>query len=337
MTVLHAAVQGALADGMAGHIADAAEVAARRFVADATDTAEIIHSTGRRMTAAAYGAEAVRKTVPPPMIHGSPNAREEQRLIAVAALDANYTPIYPPAGAGIPAFFTVMTPGDGVADGEGLGRSDSGTGDSAPTAFMGGSSRIGSATPDHEADRSDPRGVETQSVGFTPDSANPRSSQTLPNSASTADTGRLTPSAEPDADIVTKPATVDPGGDPLAPTLPSGAPTPTGNPNRPRAFPTAPDPGRSYPGPASPENPSQSRIPGSPIPPTPSTGMLPGMVAPGGRANRDDESTHRTPDWLIRDRQDELLGDPLPYVPQTIGAEILAARNDLAFSEDDLA
>ncbi|MEC3952993.1 hypothetical protein VMT65_08130 [Nocardia sp. CDC153] len=336
LTVLHAAVQGALSEGMAGHIADAAEGAARRFVGDATDIAEIIHSTGRRMTAAAYGAEAVRRTVPPPMDRGSVNVREEQRQIALAALDANYVPIYPAAGAGIPAFFDVMTPGGGVADGEDLVGSGSDTGDFASTAFMGGASRTGSATADHIADSSNPRGVDAHSVGSTPASSNPQRSQALPNGASIADSGKPAPSAETDANVDTKPATLDPGGDPLTPTFPSGAPTPAGTPSWPRAVPAAPDPGRSYPGPVNPENPSQSRIPGSSTQPAPGTGMLPGMFAPGGRAAREGESTHRTPEWLIRDRQDELLGDPLPYVPQTIGAEILAARNDLTLGEDDL-
>lgn len=61
---LHNTAQAALAEGMAGHIADAADLAARRFVQDAMDVADIAHTTGTRITAAAYGAEAVRRTVP---------------------------------------------------------------------------------------------------------------------------------------------------------------------------------------------------------------------------------------------------------------------------------
>ncbi|GAB4587707.1 hypothetical protein [Nocardia sp. IFM 10818] len=122
-------VQGALADGLAGRIADAADIAARQFAGQAMDVAEILHSTGHRMAAAAYGAEALRKTVPPPPVplqgdqsdptatylalilgaapgdaHSFEAAREEQYRLALAALEANYIPIYPPAGSGVPAF-----------------------------------------------------------------------------------------------------------------------------------------------------------------------------------------------------------------------------------------
>ncbi|WP_157555084.1 WXG100 family type VII secretion target [Nocardia crassostreae] len=126
VTGLTMTVLATLADGPAGRIAEAADIAARQFVRQAMDVAEILHSTGHRLTAAAYGAEVLRKTVPPPpiplqgdqsdptatylaLVLGAPGdahdfeaAREEQYRLALAALEANYVPIYPPAGSGVP-------------------------------------------------------------------------------------------------------------------------------------------------------------------------------------------------------------------------------------------
>ncbi|AYF77821.1 hypothetical protein D7D52_32890 [Nocardia yunnanensis] len=56
------------------------------------------------------------------------------------------------------------------------------------------------------------------------------------------------------------------------------------------------------------------------------------MFAPG-RADRSPDIDHRSPDWLIRNRQEELLGHPLPHVPATLGAEFPSARYDLAIAE----
>ncbi|WP_157514000.1 hypothetical protein [Nocardia concava] len=341
LSTLHATVQSALSDGMSGHIADAAAVAARRFVQDATDIAEIAHSTGHRLIATAYGAEAVRKTVPPPMTHGSASAREEQRQIALAALDANYIPIYPPAGAGVPAFFTVMTPG-GDASAENLGgASDSGAGPDTPdtaglrtTPARGTWGSPGSTSGTDEPEASpDTRAASTNSPGTqsiprtgTGADGHDPADQTPANPNSVSQRDRA---PDPTA-IETTPATATPGS-PFSPI---------GHPNTPPSLhptPTAPDPGHSFPGPANPESPTQPRsLTPRDLPSPGGTGMLPGMYAPGSRTGTDPDSSHRCPAYLIRNREDELLGNPLPHVPQTIGAEFPAASNDLAPPDDDL-
>ncbi|WP_369639666.1 hypothetical protein, partial [Nocardia sp. JMUB6875] len=229
LSALHVTVQSALSDGMSGHIADAAAVAARQFVQDATDIAEIANSTGHRLTAAAYGAEAVRKTVPPPMTHGSPNAREEQRQIALAALDANYTPIYPPAGAGVPAFFTVMTPGDGGAQRESLSGAD---GPEPRTDIPTTAPRT--AAPDTNAPGipADLRTPRTTALDTTPAATDSPTAQNNPGRGTTTEafdpTNRFADTRTTDrqypapSDIQTKPTgTTPPGGL----SSPSGRPT----------------------------------------------------------------------------------------------------------------
>ncbi|MGW5108862.1 hypothetical protein [Nocardia sp. NPDC004123] len=331
LSTLHATVQTTLADAMSGHLADAAETAARQFVRDATDVAEIAHSTGHRVIAAAYGAEAVRKTVPPPVPDAPADAKDEQYHLALAALDANYVPIYPPAGTAVPAFFALRSPGD-IAS-ENLG----GTPDSAPDT--------GRPTTPISNTRSGPGGshdLEPGSPGTAATAADPGDSQHLPGSGTDADAqdpayrspDRRMPGDQPS----TAPHQTDPETEPVAatPLTSPFTPTPGGHPAIPFSpTPTTPDPGRSFPGPPSPEPLTQPRQPNSPNLSTPPGSGPSGMFAPGGRPTTDPDSSHRTPPWLIRDRQDELLGTPLPHVPPTIGAEFPAARNDLMQTDVD--
>ncbi|WP_433562135.1 hypothetical protein ACQP1O_32155 [Nocardia sp. CA-151230] len=332
LSTLHATVQTTLAAAMSGHIADAAETAARQFVRDATDVAEIAHSTGHRVIAAAYGAEAVRKTVPPPVPDSPADTRDEQYHLALAALDANYIPIYPPAGTAIPAFFALRSPGDTAS--EDLG----GTTDPAPDTGR-------PTTPLSDA-RSGPDGSHEPGPQ-SPDTTvatNPAGTQHLPGSGTEADAqdlayrspDRRTPDGQPSTAphqtyIDTDPAATTPPTSPFTPT-PGGHPT---IPPSPGPTPTTPDPGRGFPGPPSPEPLTQPRQPNSPNLSAPPGSAPSGMFAPGSRPTADPDSSHRTPPWLIRDRQDELLGNPLPHVLPTIGAEFPSARNDLVQANSD--
>ncbi|GAB2511723.1 hypothetical protein [Nocardia heshunensis] len=353
LTTLHATIQTTLSEALSGEMAEAADHSARRFITEATTTAEITQSTGHRILAAAYGAEALRKTVPPPAPHASPNAREELRQMALAALDANYTPIYPPSGAHIPAFFTVMTPGGGVAI-ENAG----GTAESVPDIEAPDTGWAHAAPAPEVPASADVAERPGQLPSITPATTDPAAAHGIPTSAAAvADTGNLagqtpnragwgggqTYTPHPDA-IETSPATFDPGDTPPSPT---GQPTPTAKPATewPRATlvsPTpdgiVPDPGRSYPAPPNLESPTGPRTSiRTPAPDSPGSGLPGGMFAPTNRSATDSDTLHHSPNWLIRNRQDELLGTPLPYVPPTIGAEILAARNDLARPHDDPA
>ncbi|WP_157555081.1 hypothetical protein [Nocardia crassostreae] len=61
---------------------------------------------------------------------------------------------------------------------------------------------------------------------------------------------------------------------------------------------------------------------------------MPGMYPPAARPTTDSDATRTTPAWLIRNREQELLGTPPPAVPTVLGAELPCARTDLTTPED---
>ncbi|WP_330179148.1 hypothetical protein OHB26_21930 [Nocardia sp. NBC_01503] len=389
ITGLHSTVQSALAAGMRGHIADAGAQAARDFVQWATDITEIAHSTGHRILAASYGAEAVRRTVPPPAAgvtgpssatvaaivgdppgdaHSREAAREELRQVAIAAMEANYIPTYPPAGSGVPAFGSFAV-ADGAAPGDDApeGISSSGTNslrglphradpaDSMHPTVDSGARRSGNpnqtAAHSNNGQPSTADGATVSSGARSEEDTSPSSaaqnpgtnadrSTALTSPASTSDSGNpLSATASTDPQRATPRA---PSGFPVGsptPHTPSGLPIPGGSliPRFRNDLPAQPDPGRSYPAPP------PSGKPATPTPPTtalrsaaPSMGLLPGMHPVSGGPASDSDSSHRTPDWLVRDRQQELLGTPPPAVPAVLGAEIPSARTDLTSDPEAL-
>ncbi|MEV6073112.1 hypothetical protein AB0L82_41775 [Nocardia sp. NPDC052001] len=378
ITGLHSTVQSALADGIRGHIGDAAARTAREFVQWATDITEIAHSTGHRMIAAAYGAEAVRRTVPPPSAagtdpltpylstvigttpgaHSREDAREELHHIAVAAMEANYIPTYPPAGSGVPAFTSHDMPAGSAS--EGLESPPAHT-----SSLRGGAlprtepiSAIHQADPSradhsaHPAASSNPNRPAAQRNNGQPNRGDHPSAlsdeDTSPATAASAVRDGVAPDLDRSADPDTTPAGTPSGGNPrttvapnrsfgTTPRSPIGLPaavTPHGFPNLRQPPGATPDPGHSYPGPPPPgtrSTPTPSTVLSSPA--AQPTGFLPGMHPTPGRPASDADATHRTPEWLIRNRQQELLGTPPPTVPAVLGAEIPAAGTDLDYTE----
>ncbi|WP_067822860.1 PPE domain-containing protein [Nocardia inohanensis] len=372
---LHMQLQSVLTDGSAGRIAEAADRAAREFVQRVLDVAEIAHGTGHRMTAAAFGAEAVRKTVPPPPDTGSTTTgsslsdtsttflglllgttapgdaqqaeahREEQYRLALAALEANYVPIYPPAGAGVPAFADVEMPGGG-AQSTGVGV-DPG---SPPTyaATPGGTSpgRTHPGALNLVGDGADPSGTHTASGQPAAESkagreAAPANGSTDPAATTGSSDDGTTPASTRDFEAAETTPAAGPGttaspGSPGSPSYPGTQ----GNPSAPGIGASAAPrisgaPGVSYPGrptgtPATPirsTRAARSQSPGSSYPP--------GMYAPGAHSGTAADTNHTAPSWLTWHRAEELLGTPPPAVPPVLGAEILAARTDLTPEEPE--
>lgn len=375
---LHTTVQSALAEGMRGHIADAAVRAARDFVQWATDITEITHSTGHRMLAASYGAEAVRRTVPPPSAddsnpsateiativgdppgdaHSRETAREELHQVAIAAMEANYIPTYPPAGSGVPAFGSFA-----AADG-------AGPGDDAPEGISatGMDSLRDTRHRAEPADSIRPTADINEWQSGNPNQPVAQGNNRLPSAAdataisSGAQSEEVTSPASATQDPVTNsdnstalttPASTSTGGNPLfaatsgdpyrtthrapgdsfTPRIPGGIPAPSGTltPRAPVGIPARPDPGRSFPAPPSSGTPSAPTSPTTaPRSTAPAMGLFPGMHPASSGPASDSDSSHRTPDWLIRNRQQELLGTPPPAVPAVLGAEIPSAGTDL--------
>ncbi|MEV6769762.1 hypothetical protein AB0N05_14155 [Nocardia sp. NPDC051030] len=383
---LHTTVQSVLSEGMQGRIASAADSAARQFVQDVLDVADIAHCTGHRISAAAYGAEALRKSVPPPpdsdmvpadgppapgpqltgLLSGTGNSsakvpststeyvrltigstapdhsaalaayREEQFQLALAALEANYIPIYPPAGSGVPAFNpldssaeTAISPAPFTPPSPHLAPSD------PRSPLRGNIPPPDSGTPTDQSNRTQPAAASPDGSNSSPDDSNRAAAQSAsgtnpPSSIRQTPSSDTTRSADsdPTANLTAKPASSSPAGIPNSFNNPRSSLSPL-TPNHPGGIPTS-DPGRSYPAPPS------AGIPSTPSPfttttrqPSPTTGMVPGMYAPGARTTSTTDPTHKSPAWLIRNRQQQLLGTPPPTVPQTIGAEIPSARTDL--------
>lgn len=139
----------------------------------------------------------------------------------------------------------------------------------------------------------------------TPDDENTSPTSTDPTSTTPTSTvpASTVPTSTPD-----RPTTsIDPRTGTPSPTTNTGTPTPT----------SSPDPGRSVPGsPAATGTPTTTTATRNAT----STGRgaygMPGMMGGAGRgANGDDDSEHRIPDYLVRDREHELIGELPPTLP----------------------
>ncbi|MFE6864608.1 hypothetical protein [Nocardia sp. NPDC057668] len=388
-----ATTEAAIGEGMAGRIADAAMLAVREFVLDAMDVVGVAHSTGHRITAAAYGAEAVRRSVPPPLEQDwaataphvatmigaeaggahDPEARgKELYLQALAALDANYVPTYPAAGSGVPAFSAVYAPGIGDAGTEGAGNRLLGGGGPSgqvvaaqlPPATAAGERSEATAPRDTESALV---GAESATDGLEPAYSGEAASRSGAETAAESAAGQQVHEQSRPVFAST--------GEGSAERSERPSPGRAANPSVPEANPSIPGPNSSVPGsptvPVSPAAPGHRSTPGQPLAPggsgpgsppsggpgrsfpqpnsggfpsvaAPSThsaaavrstaqpmGFMPGMYPPGARTGADADADHKTPAWLIRNRESELLGSPPPCMPPVIGSEIPSARTDL--------
>ncbi|MGK8500513.1 WXG100 family type VII secretion target [Nocardia asiatica] len=207
------------------------------------------------------------------------------------------TPVGPTASVDIPA----PPPGGYQSDDSGgPSAHDTGTG---PTATDPGTSEdtADDGTPDETAteepqstDEStqDQQPSDTTTTDTAPAGTNPTST----NPASTTDPTKTTPAGTP------------------TPHSPGSTPGSPGSPGTP----SQPQPGRSVAG--APGMPSTTMGPAAAASAsTAARGMsgMPGMMAPGARGGgKDDESEHKTPDYLItQENTDELLGEAPRTVP----------------------
>ncbi|MET8798240.1 hypothetical protein ABZV91_17635 [Nocardia sp. NPDC004568] len=340
----HLAIQRELSDGLDGQFADAATQAARRFYDQATDVQEVIRSVGLRVKAAAYGAEVVKKSVPPPptrtpgtnpasttsmvdpahiaqTVVGATDPaataaldryKEEQRLVAVEAMNMAYKPTYQPAGDGVPTFVPVQAPGDGP-------------GPSVP----GGTSTTG---PDGTTTISSAPG------GETPGSETPGEDETAgesPGTAGTEEDSQTTTAGSNENPTTGQPTTTTtgtPSGDPqrTTSTTTTGSPSvPAGNPaGTPGGTPQTQAPGKTVTGTPGGLNTSA----GSPSAASTAVGAgrgmsgMPGMMPPGAGRRGEDDDEHKTPDYLVRDREEELFGPRISALGGVLGADAPAAQ-----------
>ncbi|MBF6162471.1 hypothetical protein IU438_11705 [Nocardia cyriacigeorgica] len=349
----HLAINRALSDGFDGQFATAALDAAKRFYDQATDVHDVIFAVGHRIKAAAYGAEVVKSSVPPPpsasdttpapagtpttAVQSSPvtlvdlldpsgasssgTAKEEQRQVAVGVMNTVYKPTYQPSGEGVPTFVPVQGPGEvgpgpvgpGSNGGGGSSQSGSGSGEGRQGAGMNGETGSNAAT--------------TEEPQVTAANSNPASSSGQ-NSTTSPQTGMTNTGAAAGTDSRSSTTAAGfPGGS----SLPGGSGrsgSSSGGRTGSGAGSQAPGLGRSTPGvPTGGNAAGAAAAAGTGAGRAIGSGM-PGMMPPGAgrRSSGDEESDRKTPDYLVGNHEEELLGRRDGTVPPVIGGDAQAAR-----------
>ena len=323
-----------------GATASAAQVASERFAHAVNEAAQVFGAVSQRMDALAWAADAVKLAVPPPSsgatavspdpdnpaqsllpglinpdyAHQLETQRTSARNQAVQALQALYTPNFPPAGVGIPAYTkppeinSGPSIGPGTATGPGL---DGGHGTGAGT--HGSAS---TAQPAANPSQSGPQDGTTpnQGSGTTP------AGFQLPSNALGAPTTTAGTSTVPAGlETTTRPV----GG--FGGTGMDGLPgvgiggLPGGEPGSPSA-----GPGRSIPGAPNTTGtgvgPRTAGMTGQTSP-----GMRMGSMSPHGQGkhskSEEDEHEHYSPDYLHGVQPE--LADGLPSPVEVIGRDLI--------------
>lgn len=328
------ALNRALSEGFGGEFATAAATAADTFFDGADNLQRAVSAVGYRIGSVAAGAEAVRLSVPPPPVRHIPTEgtpqdalvvasmigaaspgpdadfarqQEEQRQVAIDVMNTVYKPTYQPAGDGVPTFVPVSAPGD----------DSTGPGPSGSTTTTTGTGTPGSGST------TDPAGENP--AGDQPASSTGEDTESTTAASTEQPTTNSTGTTSGDPQRSTPSGTTTTAGTPAYPGAP-GRPSTPGSPGQP-GTPQAPAPGRSVPG-----TPGSATAPGAAT--TAATragrptgmGGMPGMMSPGGARKGEDEQEHQTPDYLIIDRSEELLGTEQPAVPGALGADVEAAQ-----------
>ncbi|WP_433196304.1 hypothetical protein ACQP1G_43885 [Nocardia sp. CA-107356] len=341
-------IQKALTTGMEGKTADAALAAAQKFYQQASDVQEVISTCGHRIKAAAHAAEVVKASVPPTAASqsgtGSPSTMDPAQIIiaavgaglassqdgdqvayqrgvealhrtAIDTMNNNYKPSYGPAGNGIPTFVPVQAPGGGPG-GDSGGTGGTGGPRTGGTNNGGGTGNDGGQST-NEPSPSDPNA--TQTSGLDSNSTDAQQSSTNRTPETTTNPGATT-STSPAS---TSPAstTTSSGTRPVSPGSTTATPGGTSGPG-------SGSPGRSVSG--LPVGASTAAAATSSASTSATTGRsgMPGMMSPGAGKKDDTESNRKTPDYLIGDHEEELLGPQNPQVPQVIGDDAPATRPD---------
>ncbi|UAK29891.1 hypothetical protein K8O92_18000 [Nocardia asteroides] len=321
-------IQTSIAQAWSGPAAEQSKNAIAKYTSDAQNLTNSLEELYCRVRDAATAIANTKKALPDavdysfvervfhPKRWSLSDERSEAEQAARAAMKEFYvqpfsemdgkipvlpTPVGPTASVDIPA-----PPPGGYQSGDnnGPGSNDPGT---SPAATDSG-------TPGDKDGDGEPDETSTEEQQSTDESAqDQQSSDTTASDTSTTPTG-VDPAS-------TTPATTT---DPTK-TAPAGTPSPhsPGTPGSPGSpgTPNQPQPGRSVAG--APGMPTTSMNHAAASAATAARGMsgMPGMMAPGARGGgKDDESEHKTPDYLItQENTDELLGE----VPKTVPGGVI--------------
>ncbi|MFD4433632.1 hypothetical protein, partial [Nocardia sp. NPDC058497] len=302
-----------------GATADAGQAATESFAKALNEVGQVLGSVGARVEAVGYAAEAVKLAVQPKAVSSgtlnpddpvqsilpglSNPATDEQTRVAEAAardaviqaLDTTYTPVFPPSGAGVPAY------GDLPVIGDGSGVTDPGAGGSNGQDGGLGANQDSPVTGDPAADTSQPSedANAPQDAGQSPgDDTN--GGQDTDDAAT--DPSSTAPASTNPAQAASPSTGVPSGGGPGAGSPGGGIPG-SGSPGVGGSGGGVSGPvlGRGVPGVGAPTaGPGIAAGSGAGSGTGARNGMMPGMGAPGaGRGgNRDDSGEHYAPDYL---------------------------------------
>ncbi|MFF3567992.1 hypothetical protein [Nocardia jiangxiensis] len=327
------AVQNALAAGAKGQIANAATDAARTFFHQLTQIQDVITAVGARIRSAADAAEAVKLSVPAPSnaaavpaptspgvaqvgaligvtapsnVMSGGRSEDELHQTAIAAMKNNYDPVFAPAGTGVPTFVSISKPGSNN-DQNPSGPASSGPSANANPASNNAQNPNNSQQKDSQ--QKDPSNSDQSQQ--SPSSANQgtSSSNTTPQSADAS-------SSNPSASTGTAGYNGGMGSGGGLGGLDSGT---TGG--------GSGGAGQSIPGTGN-GNAAAAAASTNGAAKTTSSGTsgMPGMGGAGARKSEDEEREHKTPDYLIMDREEELIGRLDPASGGALGADFPAAQ-----------
>ncbi|WP_156910627.1 hypothetical protein [Nocardia mangyaensis] len=330
-----------------GAAASAGEAAGKRFVTEVSDVSTVLSAVGRRVKAAAFGSEAVKAAVPPPVsssgvtVSGdtaippvlemlvdvstpgtaadTAREKEERRQQAITAMNTTYKPTYQPSGDNVPSFVAPTQPGAGGTNGLGGGSGTSGSGSG------GDGSDNGTGAGNGERNGGEGDGTEAASNGdeTATSSGSGDGSRTGGSQGQDGDTYSASTNPAATTPASTNPAATTPGAGGSGGVGGSGG---SGSGTGGALGSGAPAAGRALPGAgqiaatAGTSGAAGGAVSGA------ARGMgMPGMGAPGARGKNDEQSEHAIPDYLRR-VQPELLGPDHDAVPGAIGADAPATR-----------
>jgi hypothetical protein len=305
-----------------GATADAGQAATEGFAQALNEIGQVLGSVGARVEAVGYAAEAVKLAVQPRQIStgaldpddpvqsilpglSNPATDEQNRAAdaaardaAILALDTTYTPVFPPSGAGVPAYADMLViggdpgaadPGAGGSNGQnsGLGANQGTpeTGDPAPTVPAPTDTEDSSQSSEQSSSDDASSGQDSGDAATDP--------------SSTAPAGTDAAAAQTGSPSTGGPSSGGPGsGSPSSGSPGSGSPGAGGSGGSAGGGAGAVL-GRAVPGVGTPTTgPGIAAASGVGAGSGARNGMMPGMGGAGRGGNREEPNEHYAPDYL---------------------------------------
>ncbi|WP_405148984.1 hypothetical protein OG308_03190 [Nocardia salmonicida] len=327
-------ISRAMQGRLEGEAATAAAAAVATFVSSGERVGDVAQSVAMRLDTMYYAAQALVTAVPAPVAsvaadpdnpaesvlpwlvsgeksRGDSEAATQARNLAIAAVNTTYLPVFPPAGADVPAFVAPQETGGGQPH----NGSSSGRGSSEPTA--GGSPNAAGTDPGTGApgEESAPETVADDhsngtSQGDSQGGAESEGTQTDPQSNATAPASSTTPSASALAT-----STPTGGQSPSNTGLGGSSRSDIGGIGSGGSSSGVPGTGSAIPGRGANPTTSSTAAVGGPATSSGRSGpMGPMMPGAGARKKEDDENSHQSPEYLRR-VQDELVAQSSAIAP----------------------